>query len=139
MKKIARYSLAFLFCLLLLAPIFSLSASTSGTLAEDQEGLADIGRAFGENGEPRDVRLIAVQIINVVLTVLALIFVVLFIFGGFKWMTAAGNDDQIGKAKKTLVAAVIGLVIVIAAWGISRFIICKVLDASQGGYTCSAL
>src|SRR4030042_6479562 len=36
-------------------------------------------------------------------------FFFFFIYGGFKWMTARGNEEQIREAKKTIVNAVIGL------------------------------
>ncbi|MBI3115589.1 MAG: hypothetical protein HYZ09_03835, partial [Candidatus Kerfeldbacteria bacterium] len=38
------------------------------------------------------------------------------------WMTAAGNDERIDKAKKVISAAVIGLIIVLLAWAIVIFV-----------------
>lgn len=40
-------------------------------------------------------------------------------------MTAAGNEEQVGKAKKLLTAAIIGLIIVLSAYAISYFVISK--------------
>lgn len=40
----------------------------------------------------------------------------MFAVGGFWWLTAAGASDRIEKGKKTLVAAVIGILIVFGAW-----------------------
>ncbi len=37
------------------------------------------------------------------------------IYGGFSWITAAGNEERVEKAQKTISNAVIGLVIVVAA------------------------
>lgn len=64
---------------------------------------------------------IVIGIIQWVLGFLALVAVVLILIGGFMWMTAAGNEDKISKAKKLLVAAVIGLLIILAAWGITIY------------------
>lgn len=61
------------------------------------------------------------NLINWVLGILALIAVVLILVGGFQWMTAAGNEEKVDKAKKIIVAAIIGLVIVMMAWGISLY------------------
>ncbi len=64
---------------------------------------------------------IVIQLINWVLGILALIAVVLILIGGFKWMTAAGNEEKVEGAKKLIIAAIIGMVIVLAAWGISLY------------------
>lgn len=50
------------------------------------------------------------------------IFFVLVVYAGILWMTAAGNEEQTTKAKKILGAAVIGLIIVLSAYAITRFI-----------------
>jgi len=65
----------------------------------------------------------AENIIDALLAFLGLIAVVIILIGGFQWMTAAGNEDKVKTAKRTLSAGIIGLVIVLAAWGIARFVI----------------
>lgn len=65
---------------------------------------------------------LASQIIQVVLSLLAIIFLILLIIGGFKWMTAAGNEEQIKKSQATIKMAIIGLVIILAAYAITYFI-----------------
>jgi len=51
------------------------------------------------------------------------IFVILFIVGGVQYMTSAGNEESATKAKKLLTDAVIGLVIVLASWAVSGWIL----------------
>jgi hypothetical protein len=68
-----------------------------------------------------DPRTMAATVINLVLTLLSIIAVVIVLLGGFKWMTAAGNEEKVADAKKLLAAGVIGLVIILAAWGIASF------------------
>ncbi len=70
------------------------------------------------NEAPTD---IVVAAVNWVLGILALIAVIMVLIGGFKWMTAGGNEERVDSAKKLLVAAIIGLVIILAAWGISLY------------------
>ena len=41
---------------------------------------------------------------------------IMFAVGGFWWLTAAGTPDRIEKGKNTLVAAVIGIIIIFGAW-----------------------
>jgi len=54
---------------------------------------------------------------------MGVIFLILAIYGGFKWMTAAGNEESVEKAKKTITNAILGLVIVLAAYAIVKFIV----------------
>ena len=77
---------------------------------------------------------VVIAIVNWVLGLLALIAVILVLIGGFMWMTAGGNEDKIGRAKKLLVAAVTGLVIILAAWGISIYAI-NILGTATGSGT----
>lgn len=81
---------------------------------------------FG-NEDPRS---IAANIINIILGFLGILAVVLILFGGFKWMTAAGNEDKVSEAKKLLVAGVIGLIIILASYALAAFILDAIFDAT---------
>lgn len=72
-------------------------------------------------------------IINVLLGFLGVIFLVLTIYAGFLWMTAGGNADQVEKAKKMLIQAIIGLVILLSAYAISNFVIGAISGATGTG------
>ena len=101
----------------------------------DQQEFIDGGIAdsFGETKDnPTDIRVRVVAIINVILTLLGIVTVVLIIFAGFKWMTAAGNEEQVSKAKKTLTSAVIGLIIILVAWSITSFILREMYKVGFG-------
>ncbi|MBT4856647.1 hypothetical protein HON52_00465 [Candidatus Uhrbacteria bacterium] len=71
------------------------------------------------------------NLINVFLGFLGIIAVLIVLMGGFKWMTAGGNDDKVGEAKRLLVAGIIGLAIILSAYAISSFVLTSVLEASQ--------
>lgn len=79
------------------------------------------------------------QIIQAVLSFLGVIFLILTIYGGYLWMMARGNEQQVVKAKSLLTEAVIGLIIVVAAYAISYFVIKKIgestLQSSSAGNT----
>jgi hypothetical protein len=92
---------------------------------------AEVQNALGL-GNAQDPRIIAASIINVILGFLGLIAVVIVLLGGFKWMTAGGNEDKIGEAKGLLAAGLIGLIIIIASWGISKFVLNLVFEAVNG-------
>lgn len=76
---------------------------------------------------------IVAQGIRIILSLLAIIFLALTLVAGFKWMTAAGNEDQIKKATATLKAAIIGLIIVLSAYTITFFIFNSNLFQGGGG------
>lgn len=89
-------------------------------------GFSEINSSLGTES-PQE---IIGSIINVALGFLAFVAVIIILLGGFRWMTAAGNDDQVASAKRLLVAAVIGLVIIFAAWGISIYAIQEIGTAT---------
>jgi len=58
------------------------------------------------------------NIINWALTLVGLLAVLMLIIGGFRYLTAAGNEEATTKAKNTIIYALIGIVIVILAYAI---------------------
>lgn len=75
------------------------------------------------------------SIISIFLSFLGVIFLILMIYAGFNWMTAAGDEERITKSKETIRAAVIGLVIVLAAYALSVFVISQIWGATNGNNT----
>ncbi len=64
-------------------------------------------------------------IIQTVLSLLGVLFLLLMIYGGYLYMTARGNEEQLEKAKKIITQTFIGIIIVLAAYAISWFMIDK--------------
>jgi heme/copper-type cytochrome/quinol oxidase subunit 2 len=80
----------------------------------------NMGFATGTEPKPYEM---AGNIIGSVLALLGIIFTILVIYAGFLWMTAQGNEEQIGKAKKMITNAVVGIIITAMAYTISSFVI----------------
>ena len=100
------------------------SASGGSSLLNSQEGLTEVGQVYGDNGSgPTDIRYTIARIINIILGFLGIIFFALVIFAGFQYMTAAGNQEQTKKAIGLLRNAVIGLVIILISWAITRYLV----------------
>lgn len=119
--------------LLIITPMLAAlpTGQTSEALALNED---DVGMNYGKEtglGE-RDPRDIVASIINIALGFLGILAVVIILIGGFKWMTAAGNEDQVGEAKKIIIAGIIGLVIILAAWGIAQFVLTQLMEATAG-------
>ncbi|NCB20854.1 MAG: hypothetical protein EOM88_02950 [Clostridia bacterium] len=62
------------------------------------------------------------SVIGIVLSFIGVIFLILMIYAGISWMTAAGNQEKVTKAKNLIINAIIGLIIVLSAYTISSFI-----------------
>ncbi len=61
-------------------------------------------------------------LIGAVLSFIGVIFMALIILGGFQWMIARGNDQQVEKAKNLIIQSIIGLIIILSAYAITAFI-----------------
>ena len=89
-------------------------------------GLNNVGQAYGQTSSPSadtyDIRLMIARIIRRVLELLGLIFLILIIVAGFKWMTASGDEEKVTGAKKLLTNSVIGLVIILSAFALATYI-----------------
>ncbi len=96
----------------------------------------DLGTSYVNNQVTglgtNDPRTIAGIVIRIALGFLGVLAVIIILIGGFKWMTAAGNEEQIEDAKKVLMAGIIGLVIILASWGIATFVLTSLLTATTG-------
>lgn len=71
-------------------------------------------------------------LIQTILGFLGIIFLVLTIMAGFKWMTAQGNEDTVKKAKTSLTNSIIGLLIVLAAYAITYSVFTYLPFTSNG-------
>lgn len=71
------------------------------------------------------------SIINIALSLLGLIFLGLALYAGFKWMTAQGDSKEVDAAKDTLKNSVIGLIVIMASYALSNFVISQFYNATQ--------
>jgi hypothetical protein len=109
---------------------FSVTLPALAVSALDSGGLGDAGTQAGYT-TTQDVGVIIGNIIKVALGLLGVIFLVLTIYAGFLWMTAAGNEKQVAKAKSILVSSIIGIVIVLSAYSLTAFVLGNILFATQ--------
>ncbi len=110
-------------------PKDNLSGTTKELVQGDLSDL-DIGQ------ERADV--IAINLINVALTLLGTLCVVLLIYGGFIWLWARGNQEEVQRAKDIIQGTIIGLIIVLASYGIVRYVFGTVADITGASYVDSS-
>jgi len=121
MKKI----LVFLF-LLSLSLILSLPTVSAQLLVNtnQEQGLYPITETVRKTANFSDMPIenIIASVIKLILGFLAVVFIILMITAGFKWMTAQGNEEQVTQSLSTIRAAIIGLIVVLGSYAITYFV-----------------
>lgn len=87
--------------------------------AQDQvdKGLRDIVSAYPSGAtEEKNIGEVAKKIIDWALYFSAILAVIFIIYGGFLYITSAGDATQAGKGRTALVNALIGLVIIVLSY-----------------------
>jgi len=120
-KKLASLAVSISTISLLALPIITNAQQGVLPPQNSRYGLDDI-EAVGL-GQQTNVKSLTANLINIALGFLGIIAVIIIIYAGFKWMTAAGNEEQVKSARATLVQAIIGLTIIFLAWIIVGFAI----------------
>ena len=66
------------------------------------------------------------QILTIVLGIFGAIAVLIIVIAGLKFVTSGGNPQSVGKARSTILYAIIGLIVIIASEAIVAFTLGKV-------------
>lgn len=92
-------------------------------------GVYNTGNVDLEQTLPRAVG----SIISAILGFVGVILLVIMVYAGFLWLTAGGNDDQVGHAKQLIKNGVIGMAITLSAFVITQFVVNAVSGALNQG------
>jgi len=63
---------------------------------------------------------------NTILLLVGVVAVLFLIIGGFQYISSAGNPENIGKAKTTIMYAIIGILVTLLAWAVVQFVVTKI-------------
>ncbi len=127
MKIISKYLISLAIVSFLVVPLFAVPA-----MAQFDPGLNAVNNGLDGSLADSDPRTVIGRVINVALGFLGVIAVGIILLGGFKWMTAAGNEEKTAEARKLLGAGVVGLIIILASWGLANFVINSLNNAVAG-------
>lgn len=72
------------------------------------------------------------QVIGAALSLVGILFFILMVYAGFNWMMARGNEELSKTSLRTIVAAIIGLIIVLASYTITSFVFQSVSGGPLG-------
>ncbi|MDD4995084.1 MAG: hypothetical protein PHW53_01275 [Patescibacteria group bacterium] len=127
MKSFFIVSIA-LFALTLLIPTaLAITTPTSTDTGVPQK--VELNPPFGQAAAAPDVFIQTMigRIIQYALGIVGSIALLIFVAGGFIWLTSAGNADRIKSGKNMIVWAVIGLAVIFSAYAITKFILTALL------------
>ncbi len=71
-------------------------------------------------------------VLKAAISVVGVIFLALMVYAGFLWMTAQGEEEPVTKARKIIMASIIGLIIVAGAYSFTTFVVPTILKKSTG-------
>ena len=131
LKKYGKHLASFAILAMLVLPLAAGAASNLDTIVNKQLDNSDIRDTFGEASGESLAQMIG-RGINVILGVLGLILVILIIYAGFIWTMARGEAKDVEKAKNMIKNAVVGLIIVFAAYAIAAFVLDNLATISSG-------
>ncbi len=97
-----------------------------------QQYTNSIAASAGITGTP-DLPTIIGNIINIVLGFMGIILLCIILWAGFLWMTAGGDGKKTELAMNLIKNAVIGLIIIVAAFAISNFVMTQIVQRIATG------
>ncbi len=139
--KFSKHLIYFLFGLVGLLG-FSVSVVFAQANYESKYGLKQTQNATCEDGDcalpatvggANSAESLVGSVVNMILSVLGIVFFFIIFYAGFNWMTARGNGEKIEKSKEMIESAAIGLIIVLAAYAITNFIFSSIATEATTG------
>lgn len=129
-QLLKKFFLVSLFLLLTLSPVITLAAGYGLDVTAERAGLNKYGDSVSG---------LVGSVIGTALSLIGVVFFLLMVYGGFLWMTDHGKEEQVTKAKDTITAAVIGMVVVLASYAITNFVFSSVSGKTSqpNGESCS--
>lgn len=100
---------------------FPLATVRADTVANElkQQTSAFAGAKGAGLATSRDPRAIASSLVKIFLSFVGTLCLVYFIYAGYLWMTAAGDEEKITKAKHILRNSTVGVLLVLSAYSIA--------------------
>lgn len=116
LKRIITFSLAIITIISL--SLISLPVSAQSSIINNNDTNYETGSYDAD-----DILGIVINVTNIILGLVGSLTLLMFIYGGFSFIMAAGSSEKVSKAKGILTAAVVGLVIVFSSYLIIKFVL----------------
>ncbi len=115
--------------LMIFSGLMGLAVVASAVLTEPAfaAGLIDssdnISAISDATGGESSIKALVQTLLNFFLSFLGFVATVMVIYGGILYVVSAGNDENVGKAKKILLYAVVGIVIILLSFALINTIL----------------
>lgn len=119
MTRFKKITLIIILSLVTISLNFSLAGAA---IPAPADRLKNVGKQAGfeqAKGLPETVG----GIIRTFLTILGVIFMIYIVHAGYLWMIARGEEEKIIKAKAIIRGSIVGLLIILAAYAITAFVV----------------
>jgi hypothetical protein len=103
-----------------LALVSFLPAVANAALLGTGDNVSSVSEETGGEGS---LRALVLRMVNYFLTFLGVIAVIMIIYGGVTYVTAAGKDEAVGNAKKIIMYALVGIIIVLLSFALVNTIL----------------
>lgn len=120
MKLFSRIIFSFLILSSLFVPPLFVQAQTS---AENPHPMSDKSIPLTNPLKTTDVKVLVGDVIKYVLGIMGSLTLCAFVFGGYMWLTSAGNPEKVKTGSQTFLYATIGLFIIFGAYAILNTIL----------------
>ena len=108
--------------------VFSFNFVFADTPGDTGGGGLSLKNPLGSNTDPRD---IIGNVIKAILGIVGSLALLSFIFGGFLWVTSAGNEEKIKKGKDIILWSSLGLAIIFLSYAMVNFVIKAITSGSS--------
>ncbi|MEX2006682.1 MAG: pilin [Candidatus Saccharimonadales bacterium] len=120
--------------LILLAPALVAAVDCNATNLTTQQAI-QCGTQGAGGGDPSEattsVNSTIAGIVNILTVIVGIVAVVMIIVAGFRYITSGGASDKVKSAKDTLIYAIIGLIVVVLAQVIARFVLTETTSTTS--------
>jgi len=69
-----------------------------------------------------DIQQVMIRVMQLTLAIVDVFALLMFVLGGFEFLTSAGNPEKVKKAKDTLIWATIGIVVITLSYTLLKFV-----------------
>lgn len=102
-------------------PVDGVAIAQANNVNSVREGAETVGGSTSNSEQ--EVNNLITKIINIFSWVVGVTSVIMIIYGGFAFVTSAGNSEKAARARSIILYALIGIVIVVVAQVLVRFVI----------------
>lgn len=107
---------------LLPAPVMAQDSSVSNCTSGDPLCIPSPPSSFGGLAKQKDLGSLIRLVLDILLALTGVVAVVWMVIGGYQYMTAGGNEEQVEKGRRALTNSIIGLAVIILSYAIVQVV-----------------